>query len=105
MKRDNTIETSAVVTPKLAIASLTQITSYTSPQNPEITKKAKYHLKCDAAVLEDSKEGAGPCEGDNDMVILGGVWLGVEVNSRYSTPALSHQIATSRSEVTHSALS
>jgi hypothetical protein len=41
MKIERTMETSAVVTPKLAMASRTQTTSYTSPQKPEITKNAK----------------------------------------------------------------
>jgi hypothetical protein len=41
------METSAAVTPKLAPARRTQITSYTNPQNPEITKKTKYQIDCE----------------------------------------------------------
>jgi len=43
MNIDTTIETMAVVTPKLAIASRSQTTSYTKLQKPETTKKTKYH--------------------------------------------------------------
>jgi hypothetical protein len=45
MNIEITIEASAAVTPKLAMASRSQTTSYTRPQNPETTKKPKNHRK------------------------------------------------------------
>ncbi len=42
MNIDSTMETIAVVMPKLAMASRSQTTSYTKLQNPETTKKRKY---------------------------------------------------------------
>src|SRR6266567_1500588 len=43
MNMETTIETKAVVTPKLAIESRSQTISYTRLQKPETTKKTKYH--------------------------------------------------------------
>jgi hypothetical protein len=42
MNIESTMETNAVVTPNLAMASRSQTTSYTKLQNPETTKKRKY---------------------------------------------------------------
>src|SRR5438552_19036629 len=43
MNMDTTIETKAVVTPKLAIESRSQTSSYTRLQQPETTKNTKDH--------------------------------------------------------------
>jgi hypothetical protein len=49
MNIESTVETNAVVTPNLAMASLSQTTSYTKLQKPETTKKTKYQrIFCNA---------------------------------------------------------
>jgi hypothetical protein len=50
MNIDSTMEAIAVVTPKLAIASRSHITSHTKLQKPETTKKIKYHRIVDTVI-------------------------------------------------------
>src|SRR5688500_5678645 len=58
MNTDSTIEVSAVVTPKLAMASRSQITSHTRLQNPETRKKTNHHRRFMGADSASGTKGA-----------------------------------------------
>jgi hypothetical protein len=83
MNIEITMEASAVVTPKLAMASRSQTTSYTKPQNPEITKKAKNHHNLGAEISIFLVLNSF-CLGESGIVVISCTWHWKPLHSFYS---------------------